>query len=183
MTECAILSIDKATACIEAAFLVKGSWIINRIHHPMDTGRRLLDLGDEEKINAYIEQYAKDNYGLVASPVPADGRLFVEDQAVHVELKELGELVTQQAVALTGVIAKLEEQTETTSVLAKSLVNELANLHQVLLDKVTEIEEAAELRDEATELVFEKFRSQFRALERPWWEKLRAWILSTWRRV
>ena len=179
MMKSVILSVDEGTCCIEAAFLVKGSWIVNRIHQPLDAKRKPLDLSNIAQVNAYVLQYAIDNYQLAAQPQPADGRVYIEQQDHAAELHALWELLLEHSKTIAALEGNVLEQTKTNTMLQEQADALKAQLDE-LQDQLAAFKDQVEARDEAVELVFEKFRSQLRRLERLWWRKIRDAVGAWW---
>ena len=189
MIECRVLRVDKATCCIEAAFLVKESWILNRIHHPVGAERKPLDLGDQEAVNAYVEQYARDNYEQTAHAQPADPH-FVEDQFVRTELQALRELSASHANTIAALSGVLDGQGKATAAhwnQASVDKSDLVELISVPTNNLIKLKQETEEREKAADLVFEELRSQLRVhavrftqveadLNGAWWRRAAAWV-------
>ena len=182
MIECRILGVDVEAGCIEVAFLVEKDWRLNRIFHPVDAQRKPVDLADPEQVRAYVEQYAMDNYGSPTKIKAEDGRFFVEEATVRQELGAINESLTRHGASISELSESLEHWKVVSEVVERDGQRNFFSLE--------EVKKAAEAREEAAELVFEKLRSQLRSnegrfyqlevmvnrLERSWWEKFTQWM-------
>ena len=90
MNECIVLGVQPDQRCIEAAFKVGGSWLINRIFHPLDPLGRPLNLEDEEQVQTYVADYCQANYGEPREPgspvpLPLTVEHFVRDEIMQLQ--------------------------------------------------------------------------------------------------
>ena len=184
MIECRILSVDEAATCIEAAFLVDGSWLLNRIFHPKDPEKKPIDLSDPDQVRAYVEQYAMANYAAPASVKVEDGRFFVEEAAVRKELEAIHEKLAEHANVINGVAPSFEEQ----EAAIQGLTDRMMDLEAVVKSQweVAEARQAGsldQLRADLTRIVavveaalYQRVDQVEQDVKGAWWRKLAWWV-------